>query len=83
MNPLRWRKITWVLDLWVAAFAIWMMAGLGSPSPSCDMFGTGANCGIQPVIEGGQMAAFLVWCVGFVVLSFAWLMTSGRARVQR
>jgi hypothetical protein len=85
MNPFRWRTVTWVLDLWIGAFVIWMIAGLGSSSPSCYAFPTAgdAYCGIQSEIEGGQTAAFLVWCVGFAVLSFAWLMTSGRARPQR
>jgi hypothetical protein len=72
-----------MLDLWVAAFAIWMTAGAGSSSPNCFPAGPGGYCGIQSEIDGTQTLAFLVWCVGFVVLSFAWLMTSGRARVQR
>ena len=84
MNPLRWRKVTWLLDLWIAAFVVWMIAGLGSSTPNCNAFPAPANspCGIEE-IEGGQTAAFLVWCVGFFVLAFAWLMSSGRARVQR
>jgi hypothetical protein len=89
MNPLRWRKVTWALDLWIGAFVIWMIAGVNSSS-NCEPYPTGnffepgtAYCGIESEIRGGQTMAFLVWCVGFVVLSFAWLMTSGRARPQR
>jgi hypothetical protein len=86
MNPLRWRKITWVLDLWIAAFVIWMIAGVNSSPESCagpfpSVVGV-EYCGPQE-LGNGQAVAFLVWCLGFIVLLFAWLMTSGPARVQR
>jgi hypothetical protein len=84
LNPLRWRKITWLLDLWIAAFAIWMISGDRSPHGRCVPFDGAptAYCGIHAEIGAGQTAIFLVWCVGFIVLSFAWLMSSGRPRVQ-
>ena len=82
MNPLRWRKITWVLDLWIAAFAIWMIAGVNSSPEGCAGHFAGIGyCG-PPEPRNGQAVVFLVWCLGFIVLLFAWLMTSGRARVQ-
>lgn len=83
MNPLRWRTITWVLDLWIAAFVIWMIAGVNSSPEGCaDPLPWVEYCG-PPELGHGQAVAFLVWCLGFIVLAFAWLMTSGRARVQR
>ena len=83
MNPLRWRKITWVLDLWIAAFVVWMIAGVNSPPEGCAETWPGIGyCGPSEPASG-QAVAFLVWCVGFIVLLLAWLMTSGRARVQR
>ena len=62
-----------------------MVAGDTSLHGRCSPFASvpAAYCGIQSEITSGQMAAFLLWCVGFVALSFAWLMGSGRARVQR
>jgi hypothetical protein len=84
LNPLRWRKVTWALDLWIAAFAIWMLAGIGSPDATCPAFNVAGDfCAPPGQIGGGQAVVFLIWCVGFVVLAFAWLMTSGRARVER
>jgi hypothetical protein len=30
MNPLRWRKMTWVLNIWNALFLIWIVAAIAS-----------------------------------------------------
>jgi hypothetical protein len=83
-NPLRWRKITWLLDVWIGVFALWMINGvINSSSGKCDQvpgFGD-QSCGTGYVeISHKTTLIFLVWCLGFIVLSFAWLMTAGRAR---
>jgi hypothetical protein len=27
VNPLRWRKMTWILNIWNLMFLIWIIAG--------------------------------------------------------
>lgn len=75
----RWRKMTWVLLLWTAIFAIWVIAG--ASSANCgelqDEFskaGCDAGTGI------GIALVFLLWFIGFLVLSLIWFMTRPRGR---
>lgn len=36
MNPLRWRKMTWVLNIWNVLFLIWLIVGISDrPSKNC------------------------------------------------
>lgn len=84
MNPLRWRKMTWVLNIWNLIFLIWIIAGISDraskncpPGPnhqlcvSASDAGTGIGVGI----------VFLLWFLGFVVLSIIWFMTRRAGRV--
>jgi hypothetical protein len=84
MNPLRWRKMTWVLNIWNVIFLIWIIAGIADrtskdcpPGPdhqlcvSASDAGTGIGVGI----------IFFLWFLGFVVISIVWFMTRRRGRV--
>ena len=78
-----WRKMTWVLVIWSVIFAIWIIAGIAGADnhehcareahaylsqKSCeDVRNAGTGIGVAVV--------FFLWFLGFVVLSFVWLMT--------
>jgi len=82
MNPLRWRKMTWVLNVWNVIFLIWIIGGISSrPSQSCppgdslcvNASDTGTGIGVALII--------FLWFLGFVVLSLIWVMTRRRGRL--
>jgi len=63
-----------------------MIDGLNSSSGKCEQVpGFGDRyCGAgYAATDNRTIVIFVLWCVGFVALSFAWLMTSGRARPSR
>lgn len=90
MNPLRWRKMTWVLNIWNVIFLIWLIVGI-SDRPS-------KNCATDPdVLNGiiskhtcqaasdtgtgvGVALIIFLWFLGFVVLSLVWFMTRRKGR---
>jgi hypothetical protein len=76
------RISSWLIVIWTALFAIWIIAAIASrPSTDCvsgDQLcqdasdaGTGIGVGIL----------FFLWFLGFVVLSLIWLMTRTKRRV--
>lgn len=83
VNPLRWRKMTWVLLLFTGLMAVWIVSAtsqadcekeLSSASQSGCEIGTGL----------GVTFLFLLWFVGFLILSIVWLMSRGGSnRAQR
>jgi hypothetical protein len=83
MNPLRWRKMTWVLVLFTVLMAAWIVSALGSQPAcppdvvNCEAYQAGANVGT------GIGVAFLfgIWFVGFIILSIIWFMTRPARRV--
>jgi hypothetical protein len=81
MNPLRWRKMTWVLNLWNVLFLIWIIAGISSrPSEDCppgdqlcvDASDVGTGIGVALIV--------MLWVLGFIVLSLVWFMTRPKHR---
>lgn len=88
MNPLRWRKMTWVLNVWNVIFLIWIIGGSISgahqATKDCshpgiltrqeclDASHTGTGIGVALV--------FFLWFLGFVVLALVWFMTRGKSR---
>jgi hypothetical protein len=84
-----WRKMTWVLVIWSVIFAIWIIAGIAGADShehcareahaylsqkSCeDARNAGTGIGVAVV--------FFLWFLGFVVLSFVWLMTRPKGRI--
>lgn len=89
MNPLRWRKMTWVLNVWNVIFLIWVIAGSVSGANQATK-----NCAHPGVLTrqecldashagtGIGVALILVlWFIGFVVLALVWVMTRRRGRI--
>jgi hypothetical protein len=60
----RWRKMTWVLLIWTAIFATWIVSGVN------DAAGTAI----------GATLVFILWFLGFVVLGLVWLMSRPKRR---
>lgn len=82
MNPLRWRKMTWVLNIWNVIFLIWLIVGVAS-RPSKDCPSTDTLC-INASDAGtgiGVALIMILWFLGFVVLSLVWFMTRGKGRI--
>jgi hypothetical protein len=82
MNPLRWRKMTWVLNIWNLIFLIWIIAGISDrASKSCppgdslcvDASDAGTGIGVAIII--------FLWFLGFIVLAIVWLMTRRHGRL--
>jgi hypothetical protein len=83
MNPLRWRKMTWVLALWTALALVLIVAGAGNQPAcppgvaNCEAYQAGATIG-----TGLAVTAILgVWFVGFIILSIIWFMTRPARRI--
>jgi hypothetical protein len=89
MNPLRWRKMTWVLNIWNVIFLIWIIAG--SVSGAHHAAKDCAHPGVltrQECLDAshagtgiGVALIFLLWFLGFVVLSIIWFMTRRKGRI--
>jgi hypothetical protein len=81
VNPLRWRKMSWVLTIWNVLFAIWIIAGISDrASQNCptgdslcqNASDTGTGIGVALIL--------ILWFIGFVVLSLIWIMSRPRHR---
>jgi hypothetical protein len=77
----RWRKMTWVILIWTAIFVIWTIAGINDrPSQNCapgdqlchDASDTGTGIAVALI--------WILWFVGFIVLSIIWFMTRPKGR---
>jgi hypothetical protein len=86
MSPPRWRKMTWVLVIWCAVMAIWIIGAIVSADPA-------GNCADPGVLSRetcedasntgtgiGVVVLWFVWFFGFVALSLIWFMTRRRGR---
>lgn len=74
----RWRKMTWVLLVWVALIIAWVVAGANSGNDCADEpahlreaceFGTEVGTGI------GLAIVVVIGFMGFIMLSLIWFMT--------
>lgn len=71
--------MTWALVAWTLVMFIWMIAGgssadCGSIADEAERIGCEAGTGI------GVALLFVLWFVGFMVLSAIWFMTRPRGR---
>ena len=86
MNPLKWRKMTWVLNVWNVIFLIWIIAGVsdrGSKSCEASTYLSKSDC-IAASDAGTAIGVGLIiflWFLGFVVLAIIWFMTRRRGRL--
>ena len=87
MKRPHWRKMTWVLIVWSALMAIWIISAIASANPArscvrhaagnlhtCEAFST-AGTGIAVVVLA------ILWFVGFLFLSLIWMMTKPKTRL--
>ena len=85
-----WRKMTWVLVIWTAIFAVWIIAGVSSNDSNdraycrahIDHYFTMKDC-LSASHAGTAIGAaliFILWFLGFVVLGLVWLMSRPRRR---
>jgi hypothetical protein len=82
MNPLKWRKMTWALNIWNVIFLIWIIAGVSDRAskdcpPGDDLCISASDAGTS---IGVGLIIFL-WFLGFVVLGLVWLMTRRQGRI--
>jgi len=86
MNPLQWRKMTWVLNIWNVIFLIWIIAGVSDrSSKTCEAstYLSKQDC-IAASDAGTTIGVGLIiflWFLGFVVLGLVWFMTRRRDRM--
>lgn len=81
MRPWRWRKMTWVLNLWNLLFVVWIIAGVGDRASKNCAPGDELCINASDVGTGIGVAMIVVlWFVGFIVLSLVWFMTRPRHR---
>jgi hypothetical protein len=75
-----WRKATWVIVLWTVLMALWIVSTSGGTN---SILCPGTTC--TPDKPMNKIAAviviFLIWFVGFVVLSLIWLMSRREKRL--
>jgi hypothetical protein len=81
----RWRKATWALLIWTALMGIWIAAGIGAVSNSCDTLAGQAleTCQAGVAVGGGLGVTFIIiiWFIGFIVLGLIWLMSRPKDNV--
>jgi hypothetical protein len=83
-----WRKMTWVLIIWSAIFAIWIIGGIVSADNAAECARESHAYLSQSACEDARDAGtgigvalvFFLWFLGFVVLSLVWFMTRPRGR---
>jgi hypothetical protein len=89
LNPLNWRKMTWVLGIWNTIFLIWIVGGVHSNNVQ-----TAKDCAHDQVLSQqacttasnvgtgiGVALILMLWFIGFIVISLVWFMTRPRHRV--
>jgi len=82
MNPLRWRKMTWVLNIWNALFLLWLIVGVNDRAskkcpPGDDLCTSASDVGTGI----GVALIIILWFLGFIVLSLVWFMSRRKGRI--
>lgn len=96
MNPLRWRKMTWAIVVFSVLMLIWAIAGAASNPgvteaeiQNCVADGLFTRQECQDTLEAasdvgtgiGVTLIFILWFIGFIILSIVWFMTRRRGRI--
>ena len=96
MNPLRWRKMTWAIVVFSVLMLIWAIAGAASNPgvteqeiQDCVADGLFTRQECEDTLETagdvgtgiGVTIIFILWFLGFIILSIIWFMTRRRGRV--
>ncbi len=83
MNPLKWRKMSWLIIVFTAVMAIWIVSAVASETgcppdvANCAAYQVGADIGTGVAVT----LLFVIWLIGFFVLAVIWFMTRGRHRL--
>lgn len=81
-----WRKATWAVVIWTVLMAIWMIGGsqqtpdktcAGETGSALDLCQSAYHVGTGI----GVTLLFVLWFIGFVVLSLVWLMSRPQRRL--
>ena len=83
MNPLKWRKMSWLILVFSGIMLALLVTSLSASDPdcppniaNCDAYNAGADVG-----QGlATVLIFVVWLIGFLVLAVIWFMTRPRHR---
>ena len=81
MNPLRWRKMTWLILIFTGVMIVWVYSS--SRTEVCSEYALGSTdrdlCEARELIGTGIGVGllFCVWFVGFIILSIIWFMIRG------
>jgi hypothetical protein len=88
VNPLRWRKMTWLILIFTGIMIVWAYAG--TRGEECSQYAVGTSdrdfCDAGETIGTGIGVSllFCIWFIGFIILSVIWFMSRGGAnRSQR
>ena len=76
----KWRKMTWVLIVWVLLILAWAIGGASSASHDCSRQATDVRDACQAGTGIGVLLILLVGFFGFVFFSLIWFMTRPRGR---
>ena len=79
--------MTWVLWVWTAIFAVWIIGGLATANNAADCAKNSGGLSVQDCTDASNVGTgigvtliFVLWFIGFVVLSLIWLMTKPKHR---
>ncbi len=89
MNPLRWRRATWIALLFVVVMGTWVAGAVGNDTAVCDDLSAGsaedAACRAGDDIEDGVGVGLLVvaWAAGTVLCAGLWAVSRPERRAAR
>lgn len=82
MNPLRWRKMTWVVNVVNVLFLVWIIGAIASrPSTDCPPDDTTCINASDVGTGIGVTLIFILWFILFVVLMIVWFATRPQRRL--
>jgi hypothetical protein len=78
-----WRKATWAVVIWTVLMFAWMIAGAqGTTAKDCGSLDQATCQAATNIGTGiGVTLLFILWFIGFVVLSLVWLMSRPQRRL--
>lgn len=76
------RVSSWLITIWTAIFAIWIIGAIAArPSKDCAPGDTLCQDASDAGTGIGVGIIFVLWFIGFIVLSLIWLMTRPKHRL--
>lgn len=79
-----WRKMTWVIVVWCALMAAWIVGVIASTHPASECaretYRGACEAGATAGTGIGVLALWFIWFFGFIVLSLIWFMSRPKGR---